>query len=93
MSLSPLAPVAVPPMLDDLIPEIVATCPECGGRLRLTEDFDPDENEPPSLECENEPELDSEEEDQHSYWQSEWEPTGRKVAAYLRALPRRCAPH
>lgn len=66
-----------------VIPAEVAVCPECGGMLELMEDFDVDGDEPPSLSCANESDVDSDEEDYHRFWQSEWQPVGDRVKAYL----------
>lgn len=48
------------------------------------EDYDLAGDDPPSMDCENEPDIDSEEWDPHRWWQSEWQPVIDKVTAHLR---------
>jgi hypothetical protein len=72
------------PTAGSAIPAAVAVCPECGGHLTLTEDFDLEGDDNPAMDCENEPDIDSDEEDFHRYWQSDWQPVIDKVSAHLR---------
>lgn len=74
-----------------MIPESVARCPECGGRLYLDADFGELEmagDEDASLSCVHEPDLDEHEEriplDVHRFRQSDWMPVINTVSGYLR---------
>ena len=82
----PTNSAALPPMAGSAIPENVATCPECGGKLYFNEDYDtdPESDEPPGIDCENEPDLDDDEEDFHRFWQSDWQPVIDKISAHFR---------
>jgi hypothetical protein len=83
---TPTDSAALPPMAGSAIPEDVAICPECGGKLFFNEDYDTDteSDEPPGIDCENEPDLDDDEEDFHRYWQSDWQPVIDKISAHYR---------
>jgi len=59
-------------------------CPECGGHLSLTDDFDVDGDDNPAMFCENEAGIDSQDDDGHLFWQSDWQPVIGTVSAYLR---------
>jgi hypothetical protein len=64
-----------------VIPSDVAVCPECGGKLYLTDDYDRTSPEPLPLDCEDE---DWEDDDGvHRGWQSEWQPVIDKVRRHL----------
>ncbi len=64
-----------------VIPQDVAVCPECGGRLYLTDDYDRTSPEPLPLDCQDE---DWEDDDGvHRGWQSEWQPVIDKVRHHL----------
>ena len=82
--------MALPPVAGSAIPEDVATCPECGGKLFFNEDYDtnPESDEPPGIDCENEPDLDDDEEDFHRFWQSDWQPVIDKISAHYRGQNR-----
>jgi hypothetical protein len=64
-----------------VIPQHVAVCPECGGRLYLTDDYDSTSPEPLPLDCQDE---DWEDDDGvHRGWQSEWQAVIDKVRRHL----------
>ena len=64
------------------VPSSVCQCPECGGNLwwQVTTD---DGLEDLTLDCENEPEIDSDEEDFHRFLQSDWQPVIDRVKAWI----------
>jgi hypothetical protein len=64
------------------VPKEISVCPECGGRLWwqfTTTDWLRDLH----LECENESVDFEEGEDDHRFWQSEWQPVIDKVRRWL----------
>jgi hypothetical protein len=64
------------------VPAWIATCPECGGHLRwqLTTS---DRLNDLSLDCDNEPDMDSEDDDFHRNHQSDWQPVIERVKAWI----------
>lgn len=74
-----------------VVPQSVAVCPECKGRLYLQIDcWDADtrrahaDGEGLHIECEREPEPEDDEfEDfNHQHWQSDWQPVNDRVAVW-----------
>jgi hypothetical protein len=67
------------------VPPEVCVCPNCGGKLTFQLVADEDDFGGLTTDCENEPPIDSDEEDEtHTYLFSDWEPVHRKVRAWLR---------
>ena len=67
------------------IPSEVSKCPECGGALSFQLDCWEEEWGGLALECENEEWQDgeSDEPDNHRWWQSDWQPVIDRVKAWL----------
>jgi hypothetical protein len=73
------------------VPESVAVCPECRGRLALNVDEWESETGRPTeggvtIDCEREPDLDDHSPEakdaEHRWWQGEWMPVVDRVTAW-----------
>lgn len=66
------------------VPTNIAVCPECNGALEWQVTTTDEELRDISIDCENEPDIDSDEKDFHQFHQSDWQPVIDKVKAWIR---------
>jgi len=64
------------------VPKEIAVCPECGGGLWWQVETT-DGVRDLSLDCENEPDIDENEDMYHRWWQGEWQPVIDRVKRWV----------
>lgn len=66
------------------VPHEIAICPECKGHLHWQVTTTDEELRDIYIDCQNEPDIDSDQEDFHRYHQGDWQPVIDRVKAWIK---------